>query len=190
MEDLYITERTFDKVDFTKIPLPAGEYEHCDFSNCDFSNTNLGGIVFTSCAFNGCNMSMAKLTQTAFREVRFAGCKMLGLHFESCNRFGLTYTFEHCTLNHASFYGVKMTKTIFRNVQLHEVDFTDCDMSGAVLDNCDLSGSTFDHTNLEKADLRTAYNYSVHPENNKIKKAKFSMPGLTGLLDRYGIIIG
>lgn len=189
MEDLYITERIFDKEDFTRKPLANGEYEHCSFMNCDFSNTDLKGMSFTACTFSGCNISMAKLTQTAFRTVLFTGCKMLGLHFEQCNPFGLSFRFEHCILNHSSFYQVKMTKTIFRSVQLHEVDFTDADITGAVLDNCDLSGATFDHTILEKADLRTAYHYAIHPETNKIKKAKFSMPGLTGLLDRYGIII-
>lgn len=189
MEDLYITERIFDKEQFTLQPLPTGEYEHCTFNGCDFSNTDWSSMVFTACTFSGCNLSMVKLTGTAFREVLFTGCKMLGLHFEACNPFGLSFRFEHCSLNHASFYQVKMTKTIFRTVQLQEVDFTDSDISSSLLDGCDLSGANFDHTNLEKADLRTAYNYSINPETNRIKKAKFSLPAVTGLLDKYGIII-
>jgi hypothetical protein len=43
--------------------------------------------------------------------------------------------------------------------------------------------------NLKKADLRTAYNYHIDPESNKLKKAKFSLQGLPGLLDKYGIDI-
>jgi fluoroquinolone resistance protein len=42
---------------------------------------------------------------------------------------------------------------------------------------------------LEKADFRTAYNYSIDPEKNRIKKAKFSIFGVTGLLDKYDIEI-
>jgi fluoroquinolone resistance protein len=42
---------------------------------------------------------------------------------------------------------------------------------------------------LEKADLRTAYNYSIDPSINKIKKAKFSLPGVVGLLSKYDIEI-
>jgi len=37
--------------------------------------------------------------------------------------------------------------------------------------------------------LRTAFNYSLNPELNKIKKAKFSLPAVVGLLDKYDIEI-
>jgi uncharacterized protein YjbI with pentapeptide repeats len=50
-----------------------------------------------------------------------------------------------------------------------------------------LRGAIFDHTILEKADLRTAYHYSIHPDINRIKKAKFSMANIIGLLDKYDI---
>jgi len=70
-----------------------------------------------------------------------------------------------------------------------EVDFTECDLTEAVIDGCNLSGARFEHTILEKADLRTSIAYSIHPEANRIKRAKFSASGLTGLLDRYDIDI-
>jgi fluoroquinolone resistance protein len=69
------------------------------------------------------------------------------------------------------------------------VDFTDADISQCVFDNCDLLGSIFKNTNLEKADLITASNYSIDPELNRLKKAKFSQPAVVGLLDKYDIII-
>jgi uncharacterized protein YjbI with pentapeptide repeats len=72
---------------------------------------------------------------------------------------------------------------------LQEVDFTDCDLSEAVFERCDLERTQFINTNLEKADLRGSWNYSIDPEVNRIKKAKFSLPGITGLLDKYDIMI-
>ena len=42
---------------------------------------------------------------------------------------------------------------------------------------------------LEKADFRTAFNYSIDPENNRMKKAKFSPPEVVGLLNKYDIEI-
>ncbi|MGB5462457.1 MAG: pentapeptide repeat-containing protein, partial [Aureibaculum sp.] len=33
------------------------------------------------------------------------------------------------------------------------------------------------------------YNYSIDPEKNPIKKAKFSQDGIGGLLDKYDIVI-
>jgi len=47
----------------------------------------------------------------------------------------------------------------------------------------------FIHTNLEKADFRSAFNYSIDPETNRIRKARFSVPAVTGLLDKYDIEI-
>jgi hypothetical protein len=37
--------------------------------------------------------------------------------------------------------------------------------------------------------LRTSYNYSINPEVNRIKKAKFSTTGIAGLLHKYDIEI-
>ena len=42
---------------------------------------------------------------------------------------------------------------------------------------------------LEKADFRGAFNYSLDPELNRIKGARFSPAGLAGLLGKYGIRI-
>jgi len=72
---------------------------------------------------------------------------------------------------------------------LHEVDFTEADLTESVFNNCDLKSTTFDFTNLEKTDFRTSFNYSIHPETNKLKKTQFSRNGIAGLLSRYDIII-
>jgi uncharacterized protein YjbI with pentapeptide repeats len=113
----------------------------------------------------------------------------LGLHFENCNEFGLAFKFENCQLNHSSFFKTKIKKTIFSNTQLKEVDFTECDLTSSVFENCDLSDTTFDQTILEKVDFRTAFNYSIDPDINRIKKAKFSIQGISGLLNKYDIEI-
>lgn len=189
MEPEYITDQTFSKLDCSLERLPKAEYDNCTFINCQFQEADLSHNIFSDCLFKSCNFSMAKLNHTAIRSTVFKDCKMLGLQFGHCNAFSLTFSFEHCILNHASFFQLKLKKTIFRNCQLQEVDFSESDFSEARFEQCDLAGATFDRSILEKADFRTASNYSIHPETNRIKKAKFSMPGVTGLLTRYGIII-
>jgi len=42
---------------------------------------------------------------------------------------------------------------------------------------------------MQEADFSEAFNYSINPETNRLRSAKFSIPGVTGLLDTYGIII-
>jgi uncharacterized protein YjbI with pentapeptide repeats len=137
--------------------------------------------------FTDCNLSLAKLTKTTLRDIKFKGCKMFGLRFENCNQFALSFTLESCLLNHSSFYQTKFKKTHWINTQLHEADFTECDLAGSVFDNCDFMNATFERTILEKCDLRNSYNYIIDPETNKLKKARFSLAGLPGLLNKYGI---
>jgi uncharacterized protein YjbI with pentapeptide repeats len=72
---------------------------------------------------------------------------------------------------------------------LQEADFSECELNSAIFDNCDLFNATFDQTNLEKADFRTAMNFRIDPERNKLKKARFSKSHLSGLLEKYDILI-
>jgi uncharacterized protein YjbI with pentapeptide repeats len=92
-------------------------------------------------------------------------------------------------LNFSSFYKLKLKSTSFRDCQLQDVEFAEGDFTKAVFHNCDLSKANFEHTTLESADFRTAYNYSVNPEINRVKKAKFSLDGIAGLLDKYEIVV-
>ncbi len=183
--DTIFSEETFDQ----QSSLQPGEYENCRFVNCDLSDGNLSNYIFIDCEFTDCNLSNAKIAHTAFREVTFNGCKMLGLQFNNCNAFGLSVAFTGCTLNHSSFYERQLKKTVFSKSLLREVDFTSADLSGAKLEECDLADATFDQTNLEKADLSTSFHYIIDPQRNKIKKAKFSLEALPGLLAQYDIHI-
>ncbi|MGL6268002.1 MAG: pentapeptide repeat-containing protein [Chitinophagaceae bacterium] len=189
MEKEYFEENIFEKKDFTKTLIQPGEYELCTFKGCDFSNTDLSNISFTECTFNSCNLSLARLTNTGMREITFIDCKMLGLHFEDCSDFLFSVNFDKCILNLSSFFQQKLKNTFFKDCFLQEVDFTEAVLTLTIFENCDLSGAKFERTNLEKTDLRSSYNYSIDPEANKIKKAKFSKEGITGLLDKYDIEI-
>ena len=189
MAKQYIEDQLFDKKDFANEQLEKGEYDHCKFLHCNFNEANLIDIVFANCEFIGCDLSMANITKTGFREVKFIDSKLMGLRFENCNPFLFSVAFENCILNHSSFYGIKIFVTQFVHSQLIEVDFTECSLAGSVFSQCDLSGAIFDHTNLEKVDFRTATNFTINPSLNVLKKAKFSMPSVVGLLKSFDIII-
>jgi fluoroquinolone resistance protein len=185
----FIDEEVFDKVDFREKPLKPGIYEKCTFKNCDFSNNDLSGTHFMECEFMDCNLSLVKLKNVIFRDVRFRECKLLGLRFNDCSEFGFSVHFDNCIVNHSSFFKTSLKKKVFNHTQFHEVDFTECDLSNSTFEACDLNGAMFENTNLENTDFRTAVNYSINPEINRIKKAKFSLQGVRGLLDRYHIEI-
>jgi len=189
MEAEFITDQTFDNTGEKEYHLTKGEYENCIFNNLDFSNKDLSGIRFTDCTFIGCNLSLAKLNQTPFRDAIFKECKMLGLQFDTCAPFGLSFRFENCILNHSIFYGTKIKKSLFIDSKLHETDFSQCDLTESAFINYDLTNAIFDNSILLKTDFRSSVNYRIDPERNKVKKAKFSVEGLKGLLQKYDLEI-
>lgn len=182
-------DKVYTKDDFRDIKFEKGEYDNCTFRHCDLQGADFSASLFVDCIFEHCDVSRVKLNNTTFRDVQFRDTKLMGIHFENCNKFGWGFNFERCLLNHSSFYRTQLKKIIFRECQLVEVDFTESDITEGVFDHCNLSGARFEQTTLEKADLRTATAYSINPELNRIKRAKFSLGGVAGLLDRYDIDI-
>ncbi len=189
MERNYTEGRIYEKEDFTVNRLPDGDYENCQFVHCNLANADLSGINFIECSFNACNMGRAKLSRVSFRDVRFKDSKMIGLHFEDCNEFMLTMEFDRCILDYSSFEKLKLQHIRFMDCHMHESVFTGTDLTGAVFGHCDLQGTKFEQCILEKADFSSAYLYSIDPEKNRMRKARFSLTGTPGLLGKYDIVL-
>jgi uncharacterized protein YjbI with pentapeptide repeats len=183
----YFQDQVFTDADGSKKPFHIGEYEGCRFNNCNFAGNDLSGFQFFDCTFTGCNLSNTIVKQTVLRNCTFINCKIVGVQFDDCNEFLFEVNFENCVLQYSSFYQVKLKAPKFTACNLMEVDFTEADLSGASFAESNLALAVFEHTVLEKADFRTAVNYHINPAVNKIKKAKFSWPGLMGLLGEMGI---
>jgi uncharacterized protein YjbI with pentapeptide repeats len=169
--------------------LQVGDYEDCTFADCDFSDCDFSDFRFDECRFINCNLSMIKLINTSFRDAVFQNCKMMGLRFEDCNSFGLSFSFSDCMLDHSTFYAKTIKSTKFINCHMHEIDFSETDLTSSLFQNSDLLNAAFENSNLEKADFTSAYNYSLDPDRNTLKKTRFSKDGLHGLLNRFDIII-
>lgn len=189
MDRKYFEDQVFDAKDFTTIVFEKGDYEGCQFNNCDLSKADISDTTFIECSFHSCNLSMARVNKTAFQEVKFVDCKLLGIQFENCSDFLFSIDCDKCNLNFCTFGKLKLRQSKIRNSSLQDADFTGTDASQFVFDGCDLSRARFENTDLTKADFRTATNYSIDPEINKIKKARFALEGLPGLLDKYDITV-
>ncbi len=182
-------DQTFDKISFTEQDLKNGEFERCIFKQCDFSQSNLSRLRFLDCEFINCNLAMVKFNRTSLNNAIFKGCKLLGINFSECEDFLFSVYFEDCVLDYASFSHKKMAKTKFSNTSMKDVNFADANLTSAVFLNCDLSRAVFNKTILKHANFETARNYAFDPENNDIKKAKFSLHGLPGLLLKHDIVV-
>ena len=182
-----IDDQAFDHYD------PVKGYNHeftnCAFRNCDFSNVVFDGAEFVECTFESCNLSMAQFGNVVLNQVAFNHCKVLGVDFSKCSKFLFSVSFADCILNYSLFFKNDLKNTVFNKCVLQEVNFVETNLTSARFIDCDLDKAIFDRTNLEKADLSTSRNYSINPEINKLKKAKFSMPAVVGLLNHLDIII-
>lgn len=184
-----IDDQQFKGINYTHQTFIVGEYDGCTFTNCNFSDVDLSNNAFIDCDFDGCNLSNAKLMNCALNSVRFKNCKLLGLSFNDCNKFVFVVNFRNCNLSMSSFFQVKLKATKFTACELCDVDFVEADLTLSSFDDCNLNGAVFMKTILFKADLETAINYSIDPNQNIIKKARFSRHGIHGLLDQFNITI-
>lgn len=183
----YITDQTFEGI--SRDELSLAEYENCLFKSCSFGNADLSNFTFVDCEFIACDLSSIRSKKTSFREVYFRDCKLMGIHFEDCNPYGLKCHFESCTLDYSFFYQCPMKGSRFSNSRLIEVDFTETNLESVSFEGCNLSGSVFQFSHLEKANFVGAQGYIIDPSNNRMKGAKFSLEGLAGLLTTFGIDI-
>ena len=78
-----------------------------------------------------------------------------------------------------SFQGSKLSECDFNETLLSEANFKGCDLEGTLFHQCDLKG----------ADFREAVHYSIDPQANLIKKAKFSIPDALSLLKGFDIAL-
>lgn len=189
MDDLLHIQKTFDKVVFKGRTVRNREFEDCIFKKCDFSNSDFSSNTFMDCEFIDCNLSMIQLVASDLKTIHFTNCKMIGILFHTCNDFLFDVSFQDCVLDYSSFTNKKLNKTKFINTSLKEVAFMNCDLTQSTFDNCNMFGALFNETQLKGANFLTAYNYNIDPEHNSMKKARFSVQGITGLLEKYDIKI-
>lgn len=183
----YINDKLFDVKNTHD--LPFGEYDNCTFKGLNFSQLDISQYIFNDCEFDNCNFSMTKVQQTAFRNVHFFECKIMGVLFDECNPFGIRLKFTDTSINNCTFTNLHLTKTLFTNCEIKECDFSAANLSESKFTNCQLPDSVFERTNLEKVDFRTATNFRIDPEKNKMRKSRFSKEELGGLLFKYNLDI-
>jgi fluoroquinolone resistance protein len=164
-------------------------FEDCQFINCDLSYANLSHFTFINCVMDTCNLSLIKITDTGFQSVDFKDCKITGVNFGDSSNFSLEVSFTKCVLDYTVWHKKKLKGTLFDECSFEEADFSETDLTNSVLQKCNLNRAIFNRTILKGADLRTAYNFNIDPENNTITKAKFSADALSGLLIKYNLVI-
>lgn len=181
-------EEAFADKNFSKISLSHSEFEDCHFLRCQLSEANLNLSTFLHCTFEDCDFSNVKIQGAKWRDLKFLRCKLMGIQWPQASDL-VNPEFEHCNLSFSNFVELKLKKTKFDHCLLREADLAQADFTESYFQYCDFLGARFHETNLIKSDLRNALNYSIIPQQNKLKGARFSWPEAQGLLTGLGIIL-
>ena len=87
----------------------------------------------------------------------------------------------------SDFSGLDLKDTVFKSCQIFDCHFLKTNLTKAEFEDSNLKGTRFENTNLSFTSFKTAKNYSIDPNQNTLKKTKFSIPEVIGLLDTFDI---
>jgi fluoroquinolone resistance protein len=186
-EDYYI-ETNFEKLYLEDGYVSGIEFFKCSFVSCLFTRTSFERCIFEKCTFKSCNLGIVKLKGSSFVDVQFTDSKMIGIDWTLVQK-PIRVNFLKCLLNDSSFYKLDLRSTLIEECTAHGTDFESVNLSKSVCRKTDFLMSKFDGANLTFADFSEAFNYSINPNNTKIKKARFSLPSAVTLLDPWDVII-
>lgn len=176
----------FKGLDLPNVEVSETEFHQCVFRDCSLKEAAFRKCRFVECQFYGSDLSLIDVAGSAFIGVSFEDCTLVGVNWAradwSALNLGKSLDFRRCALSHSTFLSVPLKASslidcVARNVDFREADLTRVDLSGT-----DLSEGLFQGTNLRKANLSSARNYAINPDENSIAGAKFALPEAMSLL--------
>lgn len=195
----FVDGQQYDGETFRRLALPDGEFSgldwtDCTFDSCVFTGGRFARCAFAGCRFTGCDLSLIQPRNTTFQDTHFTDCKLVGVDWTLTRgraevKFPLGVGFTRCILDYAMFFGLSLAGVTLTDCTARETDFREANLTGAILRGTDFVGSLFHHTNLARADLTGAHEYTIDPAANTVTRAIFSLPDALALLAGFDIVI-
>ena len=93
------------------------DFDDCTFAGNVLVGAQLVGCTFTKCTFTGVGLSRADMTDSRFAECAFNESRLLGVNFAIGHTGTLSapFRFERCRLDYASFRGLDVTGSVWRD---------------------------------------------------------------------------
>ncbi|WP_147818670.1 pentapeptide repeat-containing protein [Salidesulfovibrio onnuriiensis] len=163
-------------------------FYECVFRDCSFQSRRLSDCVFDECEFVRCNLSLVEMAGAVFTGATFTDCKLLGLNWSGTGGF-LSAAYTGCLMENNLFADMNLSRFRFTSCLLANSAFSNTKLRQAVFDDCDLAQCQFHQTDLTEADFRTARNYYMNAETNRLRKTRFSLPEAVSLLANLNIVL-
>lgn len=179
-------DRKFEKQSLAGERIVAAEFSETTFVQCGFSESTFEGCRFSDCVFDRCDLNLVQFPDCALAGVTFRDTGLMGVDWTRANwprlGGGVRINFVDCVISQSTFIGLNLRELQLVRCTATDVDFREADLSRASFANTDLAESIFQNTDLTGADFSRARNYRIDPAQNKISRAKFSLPEALSLL--------
>jgi uncharacterized protein YjbI with pentapeptide repeats len=123
-----------------------------------------------------------------FLRVRFRGCRLGGINWSQSRKLEAV-SFDSSQLNDGSFLGLRLDGCAFTDCVARGTTFRDANLAKASFRGSNLSMAEFVNCDLRGADFRGATDYALSPVENRVEKARFSLPEAVNLLKGFGIVL-
>ena len=180
--------KTFEKIQGQEKVVSGRKFTECIFKHCQLNGLVFEDCQFTDCVFEDCDLSLLAVKRSFFHKTQILRSKAIGINWYEARSI-MALQFTDTMLSYSSFFGKALKKMKFKNCVAKEVDFSDCVLTEADFGGTDLEGARFSGCDLSLANFREARNYSIDVLNNKVKKAKFSLPEALALLDSFDVVV-
>lgn len=176
------------KVDYTEKEVREIEFYKCRFTECNFFKTHFIDCEFENCSFEKCDLSLIGLSGSRLLDVNFVDTKILGVDWTLLKK-PYRFSFNKCKLDNSSFFRMELNSLNMIECSAREVDFIEANLTKMVFAYTDLYHSRFNGANLVLANFSNAINYSIDPNQCKLKKTIFTMPEAMSLLSAFDVVI-
>ncbi|MBS2966803.1 pentapeptide repeat-containing protein [Actinocrinis puniceicyclus] len=148
ISDFEFGDTSVRTLDLENVTLLHGRICGVKAARANIEAVRMDSIEFTGCDFSSLNWQGGKLSR-----VRFETCKLLGSQFHGVTLENVV--FVGCKLDYSTVRDVRATgPVLFVRCSLPEVEFTGCDLSGALFNDCNLQLTSFGSGTYRDCDLR------------------------------------
>lgn len=183
-----LSERQFTPESGAELATEDAEFEDCTFSKLSSSGARFTRCRFFDCTFQDCDFSLTRWVDCALVRCKFVRARLSGVNWSELEKLERV-SFSGSQLNDTTFISVKLEACDFSGCIARRASFRDLSLKGMSFRDADLEGTEFVNADLRQADFRGATGYAISPRENRLEKARFSLPEATRLLHGLGILL-
>jgi uncharacterized protein YjbI with pentapeptide repeats len=186
-------DRIFAELELVKGTVSSSQFFDCEFRSCKLAESSLQNCRFVNCTFRESDLSLTRWPGSVFSGARFEASRLIGIDWTQADwgktGLGLPIGIDNCVINHSTFIGLDLAGIFIKDSTALNVDFREANLAKCNFAGTDLKDSLFHNTNLTEADLSRARNYNIAPDQNIVKKTRFSLPEAMSLLFNLDIVM-